>query len=136
MKDSDFYPGIEHQSIMLTTLEVFHLFKNLSFVLNYEKPPSAQYTVINARNPSLYNKFYSKLVYEPDPAEKYLWFYCFIGFGVVVLSLLVLKIVSVMIDKGIIRLSQSLSSDDDSGGSPGVTVYFNSNNESGGMLTE
>lgn len=47
------------------------------------------------------------------------------------LILLIIKIISVLIDRGVIRLSSSLSSDDDSVGSPGVTVHFSS----GGMLT-
>jgi hypothetical protein len=65
--DPEFYPYLPHQSVMFTTLEVFHLFKNLTFILNYEKPSKIPYTVINAKNPSQFNKFYSKLVYEPDP---------------------------------------------------------------------
>lgn len=116
---------------MFTTDEVFHLYKNLSFVLNYSQPPTTKYTVIYARNPSFYNKFYSKLSYEPDPFEAYFWVYCWVGFGCVAFILLIIKIVSLLIDRGVIRLSSSLSSDDDSVGSPGVTVHFSS----GGMLT-
>lgn len=45
----------------------------------------------------------------------------------------ILKIISVMIDRGIITINKSLSEDDDTGGSPGVTVHYSG---SGGMLTE
>lgn len=102
-------------------------------MLNYDSPSPVKYAVINARNPEFVNKFYSKLIYDPDPDDKYLWAYCWIGFAIVLFSLLILKVVSALIDRGIIRWTKSTSEDEDSAGSTGITVYFNSS--SGGMLT-
>jgi len=111
------------------------LLKNISFVLNYESPPKNKYTVINARYDTTQSKFYSKLSYQPDPAMSKMWIYSSTGFSIIILFLLILKIISVLMDKGIIRWSTSLtSSDDDSGGSTGITVHFNST--MGGMITE
>jgi hypothetical protein len=84
-------------------------------------------------NSQFYNEFYSKLCYESDPDEEYIWVYCSIGFTVMIFSLVALKIISVLIEKGIIQWSKSSSSDDDPG-SNGITVHFNSSTT--GILTE
>jgi hypothetical protein len=129
------YPGIPDQSIMFTTFNVYHLYKNLAFILNYEQPPSVKYMAINAISPEFRNFFYTKLCYQSDPDEEYIWVYCSIGFAVVIFSLVVLKIVSVLIDKGIIKVSKSVNSDEELGiDSSGITVHFS--NSGTGMLTE
>jgi hypothetical protein len=47
-----------------------------------------------------------------------------------------IKIVGIMIDKGLIKLSKSLSSDDDSLGNSGITVHFINDSDGDGILTE
>lgn len=131
--DPGFYPGIGHQSLLLTSRTAYHLLKNLSFVLDYQAPPSSKYTVINARNPDFQNKFYSRLLYVPDPSDRYLWLYCWAGFLGVGLALLGLRVLSELMERGVIRWSRSASSEDEAS-APGVTVYFNS--QSGGMITD
>jgi hypothetical protein len=41
-----------------------------------------------------------------------------------------------MIDKGLIKVSKSLSSDDDSIGNSGITVHFVNDSDGDGILTE
>jgi hypothetical protein len=62
--------------------------------------------------------------------------YCYVGFVVVLIILVIIKIVGVMIDKGIIKWSKSLGSEDDSLGNSGITVHFNNDSLEDGLLTE
>lgn len=103
-------------------------------MLNYIQPPPQRSTLINSRNERASNKYYSKLVYEDDPALRYMWMYCLIGFVAVGLVFVVLKIVSVLVDRGVIHWTNSVDEED----GVGVQVHFSVGEEegSGAMLTE